>query len=90
MAPPSEDQGGGAGARTLLDPPLNAGRVRPWRCTTLRRQGCIKLLTPPSGEVFIKSVGEEYQVVKGGKKYQGCGEEYNVEKREGEAILFVL
>ena len=31
---------------------------------------------------FIKSVGEEYQVVKRVRKYYGCGEEYNVEKRE--------
>ena len=28
---------------------------------------------------FIKSVGEEYPVVKRGRKYYGCGEEYNVE-----------
>ena len=31
---------------------------------------------------FIKSVGEEYQVVKREREYHGCGEEYNVEKRK--------
>ena len=31
-----------------------------------QQQGCIK---------FIKSVGEEYQVVKMGREYLGCGEE---------------
>ena len=30
----------------------------------------------------IKSVGEEYQVVKRGMEYYGCGEEYKVEKKE--------
>ena len=35
-------------------------------------QECIKFI--------IKSVGEEYQVVKWVKEYQGCGEEYNVKK----------
>ena len=35
---------------------------------------------------FIKSVAEEYQVVTRGKKYHGCGEEYNVKKGKGEAI----
>ena len=33
-------------------------------------------------EKFIKSVGEEYQVVKMGRKYHGCEEEYNVKKGE--------
>ena len=28
------------------------------------------------------SVGEEYHVVKRGREYHGCGEEYNVKKRE--------
>ena len=32
---------------------------------------------------FIKSVGEEYQVVKRGREYYGCGEKYNVDKGEG-------
>ena len=35
---------------------------------------------------FIKSGGEEYQAVKKGREYHGCGEEYSLEKREGEAI----
>ena len=30
---------------------------------------------------FIKSIGEEYKVVKRGRKYYGCGEEFNVERR---------
>ena len=39
----------------------------------------------------IKSVGEEYQVVKGGREYPGYGEEYNVEKRErGSNMIFPL
>ena len=29
---------------------------------------------PPWGETFIESVVEEYQVVKRGRKYHGCGE----------------
>ena len=38
---------------------------------------------------FIKSVGGEYQVVKRGIKYNGCGEEYIMGKRErGSNILF--
>ena len=32
---------------------------------------------------FIMSIGEEHQVVKRGREYHDCGEEYNVEKREG-------
>ena len=32
-------------------------------------------------EKFIKSVVEEYQVVKRERKYHGCGEEYNVDKK---------
>ena len=40
---------------------------------------------------FIKSVGEEYQVVKRRKNYYGCGEEYNMEKRErGSNIIFPI
>ena len=31
---------------------------------------------------LIKSVGEDYQVVKRERKYHGCGEEYMVKKRE--------
>ena len=31
---------------------------------------------------FIKSVGEEYQVVMSGKEYHECGEEFNMVKRE--------
>ena len=32
--------------------------------------------------VFIKSVREEYQVVKRGWEHPCCGEEYNIGKRE--------
>ena len=39
---------------------------------------------------FIKSVGEEYQVVKRGREYQGCGEEYNVEKRISKIIFLII
>ena len=35
---------------------------------------------------LIKCVGEEYQVVKMGRKYNGFGEEYNMEKGKGESI----
>ena len=31
---------------------------------------------------FNKSDGEEYQIVKRGMEYHGCGKEYNVEKRK--------
>ena len=49
-------------------------------------KGCIKFLVP-----FIKSVGEEYQVMKRGKEYYGCEKEYNVEKRErGINIIFPI
>ena len=45
---------------------------------------------PPHGEgKFIKSVGEEYQVMKGGSEYHGCGEEYDVEKG-GSNIIFPI
>ena len=38
------------------------------------------------GGGLIKCVGEEYQVVKRGRKYNGFGEEYNMEKGKGESI----
>ena len=48
--------------------------------------GVLKVSYPP---FFIMFVGEEYQVVKRGRKYHGCGEEYNVEKMErGNNIIF--
>ena len=31
-------------------------------------------------------IREEYEIVTRGRKYHGCGEEYNVEKGKGEAI----
>ena len=34
------------------------------------------------GGGFIKYIGEEYQVAKRRRKCHGCGEEYNLEKRE--------
>ena len=52
-------------------------------------QGCIKFLNGLGGK-FIKSVGEDYQVVKRGREYHGLWEESNVEKSLGEAISSVL
>ena len=44
-------------------------------------QGCIKFLIPhPWGGEFIKSFGEEFQVVKRGREFKGFWEEYHVEK----------
>ena len=44
-------------------------------------QGCIKFL--------IKSVWEEYQVLKRGREYHGGGKEYNAEKKEwGSNLIF--
>ena len=37
----------------------------------------------------LKSVGEEYQVVKRGREYHGCGDEYSVEER-GSNIIFPI
>ena len=39
--------------------------------------------------LFIKSDGEEYQVVKRGREYHGCGENITRKKREsGSNIIF--
>ena len=47
-------------------------------------QGCLKFLA-------IKSVGEEYQVVKRRREYHGCAKEYNIEKRRnGSKIIFPI
>ena len=40
------------------------------------------LYSPLEGGKFIKSVVEEYQVVKREREYHGCGEEFNMEKRK--------
>ena len=50
-----------------------------------QNQGCLKFLIPPPlrGQ-FIKSVGEEYQVVERGSEYQGCGEEKTLKKGKWE------
>ena len=45
---------------------------------------------PPGEGEFFKSVWEEYQVVKRGRKYHGSGEEYNVEKRERGSNIILL
>ena len=43
------------------------------------------------GGKFIKSVGEENQILKIGREYHGCGEEYNVKKWErGNYIIFFV
>ena len=40
---------------------------------------------------YLKSVGEEYQVVKRGREYHGCGEQYNLKKRErGSNMIFSM
>ena len=39
---------------------------------------------------FIKSVRVKYQLVKRGREYHGCGEEFDVEKGKGEAISSFL
>ena len=46
-------------------------------------QGCKEFLIPRGGwtTTFVKSVGEEYQVLKRVREYDGCGEEYNAEKK---------
>ena len=51
-------------------------------------RGVKSFLSPPWGK-FIKSVEEECQVVKRGREYHGCGEEYNVEKRERGSKIIV-
>ena len=45
--------------------------------------GCIEFLIPPGpeGGKFVKSFGEEFQVVKRGREFKGFWEEYHVEKR---------
>ena len=45
---------------------------------------------PRGGGWFIKSDGEEYQVVKRGRAYTGLGEESNVEKRLNIYHLFFI
>ena len=50
-------------------------------------QGCIKFLISK----FIKSIREEYQVVKRRKEYHSFGEEYKMKKRErGSNIIFSI
>ena len=39
---------------------------------------------------LIKSVGEEYQIVKRGREYHCCGEEYNMKRGIGNYIIFPL
>ena len=57
------------------------------------KKGYIKFLPPhPLGRLSslpgkIIKPGEEHQVVKRGREYRGCGEEYNKEKRENNIIF---
>ena len=52
---------------------------------------CVLLGYPLTPKKFIKSVGEEYQVVKRRRECNGCGEENNVEIRErGNNIIFPI
>ena len=49
-------------------------------------QGCVKFLIPPPHPA-PRCLLSLYQIVsKRGREYHGCGEEYNVDIREGEAI----
>ena len=49
-----------------------------------------KFLIPPGGGGVNEYAGEEYQVVKRGREYQGCGEEYNVEIRISKIIFPII
>ena len=40
------------------------------------------------GFIKFKTVGEEYQVVKRGREYRACGEEYNVGKGKQYHLLY--
>ena len=42
---------------------------------------------PLTNQTFTKSDGEEYQIVKRGREYQGCGDEYNFEKKGKESNI---
>ena len=80
------------------------GRGRSWTSSSsssspnssgrhLERTGVYKVnyVFHPGGGGIIKSVGEEYHVVKRGREYHSFREEYNVEKRErGSNIIFPL
>ena len=51
--------------------------------------GFIKFLGGGGGGGYQKPVGEEYQVLKMGREYHGCWEEFNVEKSErGSNFIF--
>ena len=60
----------------------------------LYKQGCIKFLIPhpcTGGGGFIKSFGEEFQVVKRGREFKGFWGEFHVEKRvEGSSIIYSI
>ena len=51
-----------------------------------KTKGCIKFLTPGGGG---ESVGEEYQVVKRGREYHDCGDEYNLERQCCGSVSFL-
>ena len=52
--------------------------------------GVYKVLYKREGRKFIKSFREEYQVVKMGRDYYGCGEEHNGDKRNGKIINSII
>ena len=54
-----------------------------------RDTGVYKVPPPPRGE-FYQECWKENQAVKRGRKYHGCGEEYNVEKIVLKAITSSL
>ena len=54
-------------------------------------QGCIKFLIPTPGEGKVyQTYSGEYEVLKEGREYHGCGEEYSVYKREAEIIFPII
>ena len=61
-------------------------RTEPKDC----KSGVYKVLIHPPWREFIKSVGEEFQVVKRGREYNGCWEEYNVKRARGSNIIFPI
>ena len=81
--------GVGSGSGSIIS--LNGSEdPDPYQNETHPKHWLIRTMTVVQGE-FIKSVGEQYQDMTRGRKCHGCGEEYNVEKRErGSSIIFSI
>ena len=60
-----------------------AKSVQVGRGFIITQRFCPGVYKVPYSPLF-KSVGEEYQVVKRGREFHGCGEEYNVTRGKGE------